>query len=90
LGTTNPGRDQVTADGGTGEGISATSTTNGYVVMAPFTGTGAVKVTLFVGGKLYNGGSVNTPVLNITDVIPTGKQVGFYDGEFTLNILYLN
>lgn len=90
LGITNPGRDQVTADGGTGEGSSASSATNGYVVMAPFTGTGAGKVTLFVGGKLYNGGSVNTPVLNITDVIPTGKQVGFYDGEFTLNILYLN
>lgn len=87
LGTTNPGRDQVTADGGTGEGSSASSAINGYVVMSPFTGTGQGKVTLFVGGKLYDG-AANTP--NISANIPTSKQVGFYDGEFTLNILYLN
>jgi hypothetical protein len=86
LGTTNPGRDQVTADGGTGEGNTASSAVNGYVVMSPFT-TGAGKVTLFVGGKLYDG-ALNTP--NISTNIATGKQVGFYDGEFTLNILYLN
>jgi hypothetical protein len=86
LGTTNPGRDQVTADGGTGEGSTATSAVNGYVVMSPFT-TGAGKVTLFVGGKLYDG-AANTP--NISTNIPNTKQVGFYDGEFTLNILYLN
>ena len=87
LGTTNPGRDQVTADGGTGEGSTATSAVNGYVVMSPFTGTPAGKVTLFVGGKLYDG-AANTP--NISTNIPGDKQVGFYDGEFTLNILYLN
>ncbi len=87
LGTTNPGRDQVTADGGTGEGSTATSAVNGYVVMSPFTGTPAGKVTLFVGGKLYDG-AANTP--NISSNIPNTKQVGFYDGEFTLNILYLN
>lgn len=86
LGTTNPGRDQVTADGGTGEGNTASSAVNGYVVMSPFT-TGAGKVTLFVGGKLYDG-AANTP--NISTNIPNTKQVGFYDGEFTLNILYLN
>ena len=87
LGTTNPGRDQVTADGGTGEGSTASSAVNGYVVMSPFTGTPAGKVTLFVGGKLYDG-AANTP--NISSNIPNTKQVGFYDGEFTLNILYLN
>ena len=87
LGTTNPGRDQVTADGGTGEGSTATSAVNGYVVMSPFTGGAAGKVTLFVGGKLYDG-AANTP--NISSNIPNTKQVGFYDGEFTLNILYLN
>jgi hypothetical protein len=87
LGTTNPGRDQVTADGGTGEGITASSAINGYVVMSPFTGGANGKVTLFVGGKLYDG-AANTP--NISTNIPNTKQVGFYDGEFTLNILYLN
>jgi len=87
LGTTNPGRDQVTADGGTGEGSTASTAVNGYVVMSPFTGTPAGKVTLFVGGKLYDG-AANTP--NISSNIPNTKQVGFYDGEFTLNILYLN
>ena len=87
LGTTNPGRDQVTADGGTGEGSTASTSVNGYVVMSPFTGTPAGKVTLFVGGKLYDG-AANTP--NISSNIPNTKQVGFYDGEFTLNILYLN
>jgi hypothetical protein len=87
LGTTNPGRDQVTADGGTGEGNTASSAVNGYVVMSPFTGAANGKVTLFVGGKLYDG-AANTP--NISTNIPNTKQVGFYDGEFTLNILYLN
>ncbi|MBU6273859.1 MAG: hypothetical protein KGP34_02960 [Bacteroidetes bacterium] len=87
LGTTNPGRDQVTADGGTGEGSTASSAVNGYVVMSPFTGAASGKVTLFVGGKLYDG-AANTP--NISSNIPNTKQVGFYDGEFTLNILYLN
>ncbi|MGA1666595.1 MAG: hypothetical protein ACO39U_06365 [Bacteroidia bacterium] len=86
LGTTNPGRDQVTADGGTGEGTTASSAINGYVVMSPFT-TAPGKVTLFVGGKLYDG-AANTP--DISTNIPNTKQVGFYDGEFTLNILYLN
>jgi|NOAtaT_7_FD_contig_123_66045_length_890_multi_3_in_1_out_0_1 hypothetical protein len=86
LGITNPGRDQVTADGGTGEGSTPTSEVNGYVVMSPFT-TAAGNITLFIGGKLYDG-AANTP--NISTNIPNTKQVGFYDGEFTLNILYLN
>lgn len=89
LGTTNPGRDQVTADNGTGEGGTPTSDVNGYVVMSPFT-TGAGNITLFIGGKLYDGGLPNAPALNISSNIPISKQVGFYDGEFTLNILYLN
>ena len=88
LGTTNPGRDQVTADGGTGEGSTASSAVNGYVVMSPFTGaTVAGKVTLFIGGKLYDG-AANTP--DFSNNIAGTKQVGFYDDEFTLNILYLN
>jgi hypothetical protein len=86
LGTTNPGRDQVTADGGTGEGLNATSVVNGYVVMSPFTLEPGL-LTLFVGGKLYDAPS---GVPNISTNIPNNKQVGFYDGEFTLNILYLN
>jgi len=87
LGTTNPGSNQVTADGGTGEGLNASSAVNGYVVMSPLASPATGKVTLFVGGKLYDG-AANTP--NISTNIPNTKQVGFYDGEFTLNILYLN
>jgi hypothetical protein len=97
LGVTNPGSNQPTADGGTGEGTTATSAISGYVVMAPNPGSGGHggKLTLYIGGKLYNGGSgaagvSETSALNITDVIPNTKQVGFYDGEITLNVLYLN
>ena len=90
LGTTNPGRDQVTADGGTGEGSTASVASNGYVVMSPFTGGANGKITLFVGGKLYNDNTTTPGTPSFDNVIPNTKQVGFYDGEFTLNILYLN
>jgi hypothetical protein len=86
LGTTNPGRDQVTADGGTGEGSIATSAVNGYVVMSPYT-TNAGQISLFIGGKLYDA-PAGAP--SFSSNIDGLKQVGFYDGEFTLNILYLN
>jgi hypothetical protein len=89
LGITNPGSNQVTADGGTGEGTTATEAVNGYVVMSPVDNTASQsgKITLFVGGKLYNHDGTNR---SITTNIDPNKRVGFYDGEFTLNILYLN